>query len=96
VSEGKLQLHPYEPKETRFVLATLCSTIARAESWADVVTGCEALANSLRIAKKIEEEAFLGDFSAAALEQLKESGRELRGLQNGGSNACAGESSQLD
>jgi hypothetical protein len=96
VSEGKLQLHPYEPKETRFVLSTLCRTIARAESWADAVTGCEALANCLRIAKNFEDEAFRMDFSAGALDQLRESGRELRELQNGGSDAGAGESSQLD
>jgi hypothetical protein len=84
--EGKLQLHPYEPKETRFVLSILCRTVARAESWDDVVISAEALANALRIVKKIEGEAFRTDFSAAALDQLRESGRELRELQNGGSN----------
>ena len=105
MSKKKLQLHPYEPTETPFVLNTLCSVIARAESWSAVVAGTEALANSLRIAKGFEEEAFRANFNntaalasdivkdieaealrtgcgAVSLDQLKESGRELRGLQN--------------
>lgn len=77
------QPHPYEPKRKRFVLHTLTRSVAHAQSWDEVESGCEALANAMRIAKDIEAEALRNDFSAAALDQLKEAGRELRGLQNG-------------
>lgn len=90
MSERKLQLNPYEPKEAPFVLDTLCRAVARAESWSALVIRCEALANTLRIAKQIEEEAFRNDFSAAAaeqrqrsLDQLRDLGREIRESQNG-------------
>lgn len=73
------------------MLGTLCRTIARAQSWDDIVASTEALANTLRIVKKIEEEAFRADFSAAAaeqrqqsLDQIRELGREIRESQNGG------------
>jgi hypothetical protein len=78
--------HPYEPKCKDFVLDTLCRAITHARSWDGVLSGAEAIARTLDIAKEIEAEALRTDFSAVALEQLKESGRELRGLQNGESN----------
>lgn len=85
------QPHPYEPKCKAFVLETLCRAVALAKRWDGVLSGAEAIANALRIAREIEGEAFRTDFSAAAaeqrrqsLDQIRELGREIRESQNGG------------
>jgi hypothetical protein len=88
--EGTQESHPYEPNGKRFVVQTLCRVISQAQSWDEVMIGCEALANALRISKGIESEALRVDSQAvAALGQLKELGREIRESQNGGSAAHA-------
>jgi len=81
--------HHYEPNGKRFVTQTLCRVIAQAQSWDEVMIGCEALENSLRIAKLIEGESLLGPSqAAAALGHLKELGKGIRG-QNGKSDVAA-------
>lgn len=81
--------HAHELNEKRFVIHTLCHVIAQAQSWDEVVIGCEALANSLRIAKEIEGETSHGHFQAgAALGHLKALGQEIR-EHNGKSDASA-------
>lgn len=71
--------HPYEPNGKRFVIQTLCRVIAQAQSWDEVMIGCEALENSLRIAKQIEGESLREPAQvAAALGHLKDLGREIR------------------
>ncbi|HZF39492.1 MAG TPA: hypothetical protein VE715_11740 [Blastocatellia bacterium] len=87
-SEGT-ESHPYEPNGKRFVVQTICDAIAQAQSWDEVMSCCEALANSLRIAKEIEGEAPRGPSqAAAALGHLKELGREIR-ENNGKSDGFA-------
>src|ERR687887_43463 len=56
LSEGTPS-HLYDPTGKRFVIKTLCSAIAQAQSWDEVMSGCEALANILRIAKENEGES---------------------------------------
>src|SRR5262245_19581461 len=86
--EGTQESRPHEPNGERFVIQTLCRIIANAKSGAEVLSGCEALANALRIAKEIEGEAPGGNSQAvAALGQLKELGREIRESHNVGGNA---------
>src|SRR5262245_61623512 len=86
--EGTQESRPNEPNGERFVIQTLCRIVANAQSWDEVLGGCEALANALRIAKEIEGEAPGGNPEAvAALGQLKELGREIRESQNVGGNA---------
>jgi hypothetical protein len=81
--------HPYEPNGKRFVIQTLCRAIAQAQSWDEVMSGCEALAISLRIAKEIEGESLRKPAQvAAALGHLKELGREIR-ENNGKSDGAA-------
>jgi hypothetical protein len=81
--------HPYEPDGKRFVIQTLCRVIAQAQSWDEVMIGCEALENGLRIAKLIEGESLRGPSqAAAALGHLKELGKEIRD-QNGKSDVAA-------
>jgi hypothetical protein len=81
--------HSYEPNGKRFVIQTLCGAIAQAQSWEEVMTGCEALANSLRIAKEVENRTPRESPQAsAALGHLKELGREIR-EQNGKSDGSA-------
>jgi hypothetical protein len=83
--EGTQKSHPYEPNGKRFVIQTLCRAVAHAQSWDEVMSGCEALANALRIAKEVEGEAQSANSQAVdALGQLKELGREIRESQNGG------------
>jgi hypothetical protein len=89
MSEGMQESHPYHPTGKRFVLQTLCGAIAQAQSWDEVISGCEALANAMRIAKDIEGEALRTDFKAASLDHLKELGREIRESQNGGNDETA-------
>ncbi|HEU0184895.1 MAG TPA: hypothetical protein VFS27_06235 [Blastocatellia bacterium] len=69
--------HSYEPKAKRFVLHTLSQAVAHAQSWDEVESGCEAIANALRIAKDLEAEALRANSSAASLDQLKALGREI-------------------
>src|SRR5262245_37866338 len=79
----------YDPNGKRFVIRTLCRGIAQAQSWDEVMSGCEALANILRIAKEIEDEALSGPpQAAAALGHLKELGQEIR-EHNGKSDGAA-------
>jgi hypothetical protein len=81
--------HPYELNGKRFVIQTLCRVIAQAQSWDEVIIGCEALENSLRIAKEIEGESLHEPSqAAAALGHLKELGKEIR-EQNGKSDVPA-------
>jgi hypothetical protein len=84
---------PYGLNGKRFVIQTLCGAIAQAQSWEEVITGCEALANSLRIAKEIENETTReSPRAAAALGHLKELGREIRehnGKSDGSANSNA-------
>jgi hypothetical protein len=77
-SEGT-ESHSHETNGKRFVIQTICSAIAQAQSWDEVMRGCEALANSLRIAGEIETETLRGNIqSVAALGHLKDLGREIR------------------
>ena len=69
---------PYEPPGKAFVLQTLCRAVIHADSWDDIVRGCEALANALRLAREIEGGGFRNDFSAAAAEQKDQSNRGYR------------------
>jgi hypothetical protein len=81
--------HHNGPNGKRFVIQTLCRVIAQAQSWDEVMIGCEALENSLRIAKEIEGESLRGPSqAAAALGHLKELGKEIR-EQNGKSDVAA-------
>jgi hypothetical protein len=81
--------HPFEPNRKRFVIQTICGAIAQAQSWDEVMSGCEALANSLRILKEIEGEALSESSQAvAAIGHLKELGREIR-ENNGKSDGAA-------
>jgi hypothetical protein len=83
--EGTQESNPYGPNGKRFVVQTLCRAISQAQSWDEVMIGCEALANALRISKEVEGAALRVDSQAvAALGQLKELGREIRESQNGG------------
>jgi hypothetical protein len=92
LSEG-MQSLPYDLNGKRFVIQTLCGAIAQAQSWDEVMSGCEALANILRIAKEIEGEVLRGPAqAAAALGHLKELGREIRennGKSEGSTNSNA-------
>jgi|SRR5262245_53334068 len=65
------ELNPYDPNRKRFIILTLCRVIAQAKSWDEVVSGCEALANSMRIVTEADDEA-LRDHAqvAAALRHL--------------------------
>jgi hypothetical protein len=86
--------HPYEPNGKRFVIQTLCRVIAQAQSWGEVMIGCEALENSLRIAKEIEGASLRGPSQAtAALGHLKELGKEIR-EHNGKSDVAADSNAQ--
>jgi hypothetical protein len=86
-SEAIQESHPYEPKEKGFVIQILCRAVAHAQSWDEVMSGCEALANALRIAKDIEGEALRTDSqAAAALGQLKELRQQIREFEKGGGN----------
>jgi hypothetical protein len=88
LSEGT-ESRPYEPNGKRLVIQTLCRAIAQARSWDEVMSGCEALANCLRIVNEIESEAPREPTqAAAALGQLKELGREIR-EHNGKSDVAA-------
>ena len=80
--------HSYDPNGKRFVIQTLCRVIAQAQSWNEVMSGCEALANILRIAKEIEGAPPREPSEVvAALGHLKELGREIRG-HNGKNDAA--------
>jgi hypothetical protein len=80
---------PYDPNGKRFVIRTLCRVIAQAQSWDEVMSGCEALANSMRIVTEVDDEALSGrSQAAAALGQLKDLGREIR-ENNGKSDVAA-------
>jgi hypothetical protein len=75
----EMELRPYDPNGKRFVIRTLCRVIAQAQSWDEVMSGCEALSNSMRIATEADDEALRGPSqAAAALGHLKELGREIR------------------
>jgi hypothetical protein len=87
LSEGIQESHPYEPNGKRFVIQTLCRVVAHAQSWDEVMNGCEALANALQIAKGIEGGPPRTDSqSAAALGQLKELRQQIREFEKGGGN----------
>jgi|SRR5215813_14878724 len=80
---------PYDSNGKRFVIRTLCRVIAQAQSWDEVMSGCEALSNSMRIATESDDEALRGPSqAAAALGHLKELGREIR-ENNGKSDVAA-------
>ena len=88
LSEGT-ESHPFESNGKRFVIQTLCRAIAQAQSWDEVMSGCKALANSLRIANETEGEVLRGPSQAAtALGHLKELGQEIR-KHNGKSDGAA-------
>jgi len=79
--------NPYEPKGKGFVIQTLCRVVAQAQSWDEVMNGCEALANAMRIAKDMEGGTLHADIHAtAALDHLKELGQEIREFGKGGIN----------
>ena len=87
LSEGIQESQPYDPNGKRFVIQTLCLVVAHAQSWDEVMSSCEALANALRIAKDIEGEALRTDSqAAAALGQLKELRHQIREFEKGGGN----------
>jgi hypothetical protein len=88
LSEGT-QSHSYNPNGKRFVIRTLCSVIAQAQSWDEVMSGCEALANAMRIVTEADDEAPREPAqAAAALGHLKDLGREIR-ENNGKSDGAA-------
>ena len=88
VSE-ETELRPYDPNRKRFVILTLCHVIAQAQSWDEVVSGCEALANSMRIVTEADDEALRDPAQVtAALDHLKELSREIR-ENNGKSDRAA-------
>lgn len=68
----------YEPKRKRFVLNTLTQAVAHAQSWDEIESGCEAIANALRIAQEVEAEALRLQGRGASLDQLKALGAEMR------------------
>lgn len=87
LSEGMQESRPYEPNGKRFVIQTLCRVVAHAQSWDEVMNGCEALANALQIAKDIEGGAPRTDSqAAAALGQLKELRQQIREFETGDGN----------
>jgi hypothetical protein len=87
LSEGIQESHPYEPNGKRFVIQTLCRVVAHTQSWDEVMNGCEALANALRIAKDIKGEVLRTDSqAAAALGQLKELRQQIREFEKGCGN----------
>ncbi|MBO0861442.1 MAG: hypothetical protein J2P21_23720 [Chloracidobacterium sp.] len=89
MSSEVMEPHPYDPNGKRFAIQTLCSVIAQAQSWDEVMIGCEALANSMRIVTSNDDEALIGNSqAAAALGHLKDLGREIR-EHNGKSNIAA-------
>ena len=76
----EMESRPYDPNGRRFVIQTLCRVIAQAQSWDEIMSGCEALENSMRIVTEADDEALRGPSqAAAALGHLKELGREIRG-----------------
>ena len=87
LSEGIQESHPYDPYGKRFVIQTLCRVVAHAQSWDEVMSCCEALANALRIAKDIEGEALRTDSQAAtALGHLKELRQQIQEFEKGDGN----------
>lgn len=85
--EGIQESHPYDPQRKRFVIHILCQAVTLAQSWGEVVSGCEALANALRIAKDIEDEPSRPDFQAtASIDHLKALRQQIREYDNGGSD----------
>jgi hypothetical protein len=75
----EMELRTYDPNGKRFAIQTLCRVIAQAQSWDEVMIGCEALANSMRIVTSTDDEALNGNSqAAAALGHLKDLGREIR------------------
>ncbi|MBO0726958.1 MAG: hypothetical protein J2P52_15245 [Blastocatellia bacterium] len=85
----EMEPRPYDPNGKRFVIQTICRVIAQAQSWDEVMIGCEALANSMRIVTEADDEALTGaSQSTAALGHLKDLGREIR-EHNGKSNVAA-------
>jgi hypothetical protein len=86
-SEGIQESHPHDPHVKRFVIHTLCQVIAQAQYWDEVVSGCEALANALRIAKDRGSEPIRPDFQAVtSIDHLKALGQQIREYENGGSD----------
>ncbi|MBO0862020.1 MAG: hypothetical protein J2P21_26720 [Chloracidobacterium sp.] len=89
MSSEEMEPRPYDPNGKRFVIRTLCSVIAQAQSWGEVMSGCEALENCMRIVTEAEDEALSGTSqAAAALGHLKNLGREIR-EHNGKSDVAA-------
>src|SRR5262245_60142177 len=69
----EMESRPFDPNGKRFVIRTLCRVIADAQSWDEVMSGCEALSNSMRIATEADDETVRGPSqAAAALGHLKE------------------------
>jgi hypothetical protein len=86
LSDGP-ESHPYDSNGKRFVIRTIFNAIAQAQSWDEVMSGCEAMANIMRIAKELDGESPRETSQAvSALNHLKELGREIR--ENGKSDGA--------